>query len=207
MGDSIDLVCWDWGDTLVDELFMQIAPAGCAEWTEVYAQVSIDHSELFDEMFSGRESMNALVEILHSRLPSLGRRAIARHIRAVWHQIVWFPETRAWVERLRNADVVQAIVTVNPHEFHGMAVTCGVDLLVDVIVTSAELADFSKPVMAKRARELLGLSPGLGSTLLIDNKHHNTAAFVEAGGQAIHYTPATFAREAEHHLGPLVTAG
>ena len=36
---TIDLVCWDFGDTLVDERFMRLPPDGVPEWGEVYDAV------------------------------------------------------------------------------------------------------------------------------------------------------------------------
>ena len=109
-------------------------------------------------------------------------------------RIEWLPGMRDLVTGL-NGRVLQAIVTVNPHEFGAMAVACGLDPLVDVIVTSADAVSLSKPVMARRARHLLGLSPGLSTTLLVDNNEFNVDEFLSEGGLAIRYTPESFAAE------------
>ncbi len=198
-----DLICWDFGDTLVDELFMRLAPDGVDEWPERYEAMVADNAELFHELDLGRASMNDLIEPLAERL-TLPRIDIARHLRLVWHRIEWFPAVATWVDRLGAAGVPQAVVTVNPHEFHGMAVACGLDRKVDVIVTSAEIADLRKPPMADRARALLGLPSGLGTTLLIDNKRHNTDDFSASGGHGLHFSEETFEREAERYLTPLL---
>ena len=109
----------------------------------------------------------------------------------------------SWVRRLDGV-VLQAMVTVNPHEFWAMAALGELDQLVDVIVTSAEVHSLSKVVMAERARDLLGLDAGLSTTLLIDNILANTDDFADADGQTITFTPAGFAPQAERLLGPLV---
>lgn len=199
----IDLVCWDFGDTLVDELFMRLPPTSFDGWPEAYEAMVSANGELFERLDLGTAALNDLIDPLSDLVP-LPRAEIAKHLRVVWRRIEWFPASGRWVERLADAGVPQAVVTVNPHEFHGMAVACGLDELVDVIVTSAEIADVAKPPMAERARALLGLGSGLDSTLLIDNKAHNTADFEAAGGRSLLYEPATFEAEAARVLGPLV---
>lgn len=182
---TIDLVCWDFGDTLVDERFMRLPPDGVAAWPQVYEEVLAERPDWVDGWNLGRGSINDLVEPLAERLP-MTEAEVAAHLRAVWGRITWFPDARAWVERLHGV-VDQAVVTVNPHEFAGIATACGLDRLIGLIVTSAELATMSKVTMAVRARELLGLPAGLSTTILIDNRADNVAEFEAAGGQVIHY--------------------
>ena len=191
--NDIDLVCWDFGDTLVDETFMQYAPQGVPEWPEAYRSAFKADLDFEDRLNLGEASLHDLIEPLAELVP-MSRPAIARHLRSVFNRIEWLPGMRELVTEL-NGTVLQAIVTVNPHEFAPMAVACGLDPLVDVIVTSADAVSLSKPVMARRARYLLGLSPGLSTTLLIDNKEFNADEFMGEGGMAIHYTPDTFAAE------------
>lgn len=184
---AIDLVCWDFGDTLVDETFMRLAPDGIPQWPQAYEQVLADRSEWLAGWDLGRGSINDLVAPLAERLP-MTETQVAAHLRRVWHRIVWFPDARHWIERL-DGRVDQAVVTVNPHEFAGIATACGLDQMIDVLITSAELATLSKVAMAERAREVLGLAPGLSTTILIDNRADNIAEFEAAGGQVIHYRP------------------
>ncbi|MDJ0767232.1 MAG: hypothetical protein QNJ12_00505 [Ilumatobacter sp.] len=202
MTAAIDLVCWDFGDTLCDERFMRIPPDEVPQWTAVYDGVVDAHPAWVADWMLGRASLNDLIAPLAEKLP-MSRAAIARHLRAVWRRIAWFPEARAWLERLDGA-VPQAVVTVNPWEFAGIAAACGLDRHVDVIVTSAEIASESKVAMALRARELLALSGDLSTTLLIDNRSDNVDEFVGAGALAIRYEPGTFEREAARLLGPLL---
>lgn len=199
---TVDLVCWDFGDTLVDERFMRIAPSRVPEWTTTYDRVLDQRPSWVDEWMCGRASLNDLVEPLVAEL-AMTPAAVSRHLRGVWSQIEWYPEARAWLERL-NGVVPQAIVTVNPWEFEGIAVACDVVPLVDVIVTSAELGTVSKVSMAQRARQLLGMSADLSTTLLIDNKRSNVDEFEHAGGQGLHFTRERFTDEAERLLGPML---
>lgn len=199
---AIDLVCWDFGDTLVDERFMRICPPGVPGWTEVYDRLLAGRPGWDNEWMLGRASLNELIAPLAEEL-SMERAAVSRHLRSVWQQIVWFPEVRGWVERLDGV-VQQAVVTVNPWEFEGIAVACGLVPLVDVIVTSAELETLSKVTMAHRARELLGLPAGLATTLLIDNKRVNVDEFVAAGGRGWHFVRETFDADAAAMLAPLL---
>ena len=50
--------------------------------------------------------------------------------------------------------------------------------------------------MAERARGILGLEPGLSTTVLIDNKQENVDEFTAGGGQTILYEPQTGCLEA-----------
>jgi FMN phosphatase YigB (HAD superfamily) len=186
---GVDLVCWDFGDTLVDERFMRLAPDGVSDWGRVYDEVLAERPRWVAELDLGRASLNDLIEPLAERL-GLTRAAVAAHLRAVWHRIEWFDDARAAVERLDGV-VDQAVVTVNPHEFAGIASACGLDRLIPTLVTSAELATTSKVALAERARQLLGLHPGLTTTILVDNRVDNVAEFAGAGGRTIHYRPGT----------------
>lgn len=191
--NDIDLVCWDFGDTLVDETFMQYAPDGVPEWPEAYRAAFAADPNFADQLDLGEASLHDLIEPLAARVP-MSHPEIARHLRSVFDRIEWLPGMRELVTRL-NGKVLQAVVTVNPHEFGAMAVACGLEPLVDVIVTSADAVSLSKPVMARRARHLLGLSPDLSTTLLVDNKAINVDDFYAEGGLAIEYVPETFAAE------------
>ncbi len=193
IGADIDLVCWDFGDTLVDETFMQYAPENVPEWPHAYRRAFGADPDFADRLDLGEASLHDLIEPLADLVP-MSRAEIARHLRAVFTRIEWLPGMRELVSELEG-QVLQAVVTVNPHEFAAMAVACGLDQLVDVIVTSADAVSLSKPVMARRARHLLGLSPDLSTTLLVDNKEHNVDEFFAEGGLAIHYTPDGFAAE------------
>ncbi len=182
---AIDLICWDFGDTLVEERFMRLAPEGVPDWGRVYDELLAERPDWVAGWDLGRGSLNDLVEPLAER-SGLGRAEVATHLRAVWHRIAWFADSRSWVERLDGV-VAQAVVTVNPHEFSGIATACGLDRLIPTLVTSAELATISKVTMAERARDLLALPAGLTTTVLVDNRADNVEEFAAAGGHTIHY--------------------
>jgi FMN phosphatase YigB (HAD superfamily) len=184
---TIDLVCWDFGDTLVDERFMRLAPDGVPQWGAVYDEVLAERPDWVASWDLGRGSINDLVGPLAARLP-MTEIQIVRHLRLVWERITWFPDAEHWVDRLAGR-VDQAVATVNPHEFSGIARACGLDVRIPMIVTSADLATTSKVVMAEHARAVLGLSPGLSTTVLVDNRADNVQEFTSAGGRAVRYQP------------------
>jgi len=198
----IDLVCWDFGDTLVDESFMRIAPPGVPGWSAAYERCFNADPTYADRLDLGQTTLHELIQPLAARL-AMTPAQIARHLRSVWTQIRWFPAAEHWVSTL-DGKILQAVVTVNPTEFSGIAVACELDQLVDVIVTSADVGSLSKPVMARRARELLGLPDGLETTLLIDNKSHNTDAFEHEGGQVFLFRPIDHAVDAEGELAAVL---
>lgn len=184
---DIDLVCWDFGDTLIDERMMWRAPDGVPEWPEIYTRWFAEHPGWDDRWMVGDALLNDMIPWLAAET-GMTRSAVSRHLRWTWTQAEWFESSRRWVDRL-NGRILQAVVTVNPYEFSGVSAAIGIDGLVDVIVTSADLGREEKSVMAEEARAILGLDPGLSTSLLIDNKQHNLDEFRAAGGHAILFDP------------------
>jgi len=186
-----DLVCWDWGDTLVDQNFMR-KPVGIPGWTEAYDRV-IASSDQGERWGLGQSTMRELAVLMADELdvsPAWTWRALAINLTRAEP----FNEVCALQEQLAGLDqpMLQAIVTVNPHEFWAMAIDGGFHRRCDCIVTSAEVSSPSKVVMASEARMMLGLEPGLGTTLLIDNMAPNIDEFIAAGGQGWHFVRSTF---------------
>lgn len=186
-GSVIDLVCWDFGDTLVHERFMRIAPPDVPDWEAVYDRFFDEHPEFEAAWMIGEAVLNDMIPWLaeHTAMASSD---VSRHLRLVWNEIEWFDASQQWVRRL-NGRTQQAVVTVNPFEFSGISAACGLDPLVDVIVTSADVGRLEKSAMANEARSILGLPAGLGTSLLIDNKQHNIDEFRAEGGHAILFDP------------------
>ena len=54
---EVDLVCWDFGDTLVDERFMRVAPETVPEWATVYEAVLAERAEWLRGWDLGRGSL------------------------------------------------------------------------------------------------------------------------------------------------------
>lgn len=186
-----DLVCWDYGDTLVDQNFMR-KPGGLPGWTEAYDRVrsSTDQGERWDVAQSTMRELATLVAAELECPPSWAWRQLAINLTRAEP----FQEVLGLVANLGGMDrpVLQAIVTVNPHEFWAMAIAGGLHHRFDCVVTSAEVDSLSKVVMANEARDMLGLAPGLSTTLLIDNMAPNISEFTDAGGQGWHFDRATF---------------
>ena len=198
---EIDLVAWDFGDTLVHERFMRVAPENVPDWGTIYDRFFTEHPEFEDRWMLGRASMIEMIPWLaeHSGLSGA---AVGRHLREVWTRIEWFEPSHRWLRGL-SGRVSQAVVTVNPFEFSGIAAACGLDPHVDVIITSADIAQTSKPAMARVARHVLGLPLGLETTLLIDNRPDNIEDFLGAGGRAIRFDPDE-PTALDAHLEPLI---
>ena len=193
------MVAWDFGDTLVDEQLMRVPPRGVPEWTDALNSLC-DLDDWATRWELGEVSMNDLVLPLAERLP-MSPVEVARYLRETWRAPRMLEPAASWLNRLRDV-VAQVIVTVNPHEFHGVAAATGLDSQVDLIVTSAELRSISKVMLTREARRWLGLDEVLSTTLLIDNKAANIAEFREQGGQAFLFTENN--TELDELLLPLV---
>ena len=197
---DLDLVAWDFGDTLCDQTFMRIAPHGVPGWSDAYLRWFATNPGWEDAWMLGGVPMDDMVPWLAGEL-GMEPSAVARHLRAVWHQIDFWPNAMGALRRLRGV-ILQACVTVNPFEFSGIAAASGLDQIFDVIVTSAEAKSNSKVDLTQRARHLLGLDDDLERTLLIDNIADNTDEFAAAGGQTYLFTTdALFGMDAASLLG------
>ncbi len=193
------MVAWDFGDTLVDEQLMRIPPPGVPQWTEAINTLC-DLDGWAERWEVGEVSMNDLVIPLAERLP-MSPVEVSRYLRATWRSPRLLEPAAGWLHRLRGV-VPQVIVTVNPHEFHGVAAATGLDAKVDMIVTSAELRSTSKVVLARQARRWLGLDDDLSTTVLVDNKEANVTEFRDHSGQAVLFTEGDAA--VDDVLSPLV---
>ena len=56
-----DLVCWDFGDTRVEERFMRAAPAAVPAWDSVYDDVMAAMPGFEDDWMLGHASLNDLI--------------------------------------------------------------------------------------------------------------------------------------------------
>ena len=176
------MIAWDFGDTLVDEQIMRVSPPEAPGWTDAINELW-ETDDWAARWGLGEVSMNELVVPLADKL-SLTPGHIARYLRETWRSPRMLEPATSWLRRLHGV-VAQVIVTVNPHEFHGVAAASGIDALVDLIVTSAEVRSTSKVDLARQARRWLGLDDDLATTLLVDNIEANVVDFRAHGGQAV----------------------
>lgn len=203
---DLELVAWDFGDTLCDQTFMRIPPDGAPGWGDAYVRWFHTQPGWEDAWMLGGVPMDDMVPWLAAEL-GMAPSAVARHLRAVWHRIDFWPHAMGALRQLHGV-VHQACVTVNPNEFSGIAAASGLDQLFDVIVVSAEAKTLSKVDLTRRARHLLGLDDSLTRTLLIDNLAPNIDEFAAAGGQTYLFTTdEQFAIDAPDLLGDGTTVG
>lgn len=200
----IDLICWDFGDTLVDERWMRAPHPTYADWADHYDEVIAADPAWVQAWEEGRAGVVELVERLHrrTRLPASD---IDDHIAAACRGVRWFPAARGALDELRG-EVLQACTTVNPDVFTTYVVPAlELATLFDVVVTSWETGIMDKSAMARHARQQLALGDDLATTLLVDNKAANVDEFRRAGGVAYLYRgDAAFADDFHAGLPGLV---
>jgi FMN phosphatase YigB (HAD superfamily) len=195
----IDLICWDFGDTLVDERWMRTPHPTYADWAAHYGEVLAADPAWVQAWDEGRASVGELVERLQRRT-GLPAGSIEDHIADACRGVRFFPAPRVALDVLRG-QVLQACTTVNPDVFTTYVVPAlGLDALFDVVVTSWETGMTAKSALARRARRQLGLGDDLATTLLVDNKAANVEEFRAAGGVAYLFTGED-AFAADFHAG------
>jgi hypothetical protein len=194
-------IVWDFGDTLVDERWMQVAPIGCPEWPDAWRAVLSDTS-FVDAWHEGRVSCDDFVGRMCART-NLGADVVVLHIAQLCSQIVFFPAVMAAVRSARSR-VPQICATVNSDLFSRFVVpTYDLDRVFDAIITSWEEGCCSKVTLAVLGLERLRVSINLTETLLIDNRVDNIDEFVDAGGIGYLFTGEdNFVRDVERGVLP-----
>jgi len=193
MDGPLDVVLFDFGDTLAQEPFCVQAPPGCSDWRE-HVLAAYAEEGLAARWCAGETGFDAVVARVAARcaLPLEATRAAMQHD---WRHLRWNERTAAFARELGRAGRA-ALVTVNPEAF----LTCIVphhDLDRDfgVIVGSWEERTNDKVRLCERALERLG-APQRSAVLLVDNDARNVEAWQAAGGEGHWYRgDAAFAVE------------
>ena len=79
MTTDIDLVCWDFGDTLVHERFMRICPPDVPEWEAIFDRYFVEHPDFADRSNLGQVTMNEMIPWLAAET-GMSHAAVSRHI-------------------------------------------------------------------------------------------------------------------------------
>jgi FMN phosphatase YigB (HAD superfamily) len=172
------VLLWDFGDTLVDERFLQRSPAGCPTWPVAWREVVEIHA---DGWHDGSVSRAVIVAALAKRtgltVEQVDQHAHECCTRLELHPTAW----RVATERRRP----QALVTVNPDLFADWIVP-GYDLasMFDAIDISAAEGTNDKNALCDIALERLGFTGPRSQTLLIDNRADIVEAWRAVGGSA-----------------------
>jgi hypothetical protein len=171
-------VLWDFGDTLVDERWMQQAPRGVPEWPRVWSEVA--GGELADQWNLGEVSLADIVEAVAARLPMTSE-AVLDHVRWCCANIRFFDLP---LQVARDSSLYQAIVTVNPDGFSELVEpTYRLGEVFRPIVTSWQEHTLDKAALGLLALERLGGRLRPPHALLVDNRSENIEAWEELGGR------------------------
>ena len=186
---DVELICWDFGNTLADERWLRHPHPDVPDWEDVFDREMGKNERLDEDWNLGLASVEDLAGHLASAFDDLDETAIIQHLEEASRRVVFFPEARASLEAAKGR-VMQAIVTVNPDIFTNVVVpSFNLNEFVDATVASWQMGSRSKVVLAQEARRALGFDPvDLSRTLLIDNKEANIEEFANAGGQVYLFT-------------------
>jgi hypothetical protein len=183
-------VLWDFGDTLVDERWMQHAPAACPDWPKAWAEVMTVHAGGWN---MGSTSDEEVFVALADRT-GMTVEAVTDHAERCCHRLERRPV--AW-RTASERRCPQALVTVNPSLFDRWIVP-GHDLaaMFDVIVISAQEGTADKTALCLLALDRLRYRGPRLDALLIDNRADLVEAWRAVGGSAYHFTDdAQFAED------------
>lgn len=193
---AIDVVLWDFGDTLVDERWMLMPTPDCPQWAEIWTDVVRERASGWNTGELCESDVVAAVSARTGMDTAAVQRHVARCCRAIeFHPAAW----RAATERRRP----QAIVTVNPDLFvERIAAPYGLAAHFDVIVVSCAERTEDKTRLCDVALERLQFAGPRSRALLIDNRRDLVDAWIASGGAGYHYRgDDAFARDWPALLG------
>jgi len=195
-------VLWDFGDTLVDERWMQRCPPTVPQWRDVWLRHVVDG--VSESWMVGELDMPTLAAQLAAQLP-MSADAVRAHCDACCAQIAFYAEP--W-RVARACALPQALVTLNPDLFSAAVVPAyELDGVFDAIVTSWQERSLDKAALCAVALERLGGAIAPAEALLIDNKVDNVAAWRARGGRGYAFIDErTFARDLSGELADLAAA-
>ena len=177
----IDVLLWDFGDTLVDERWMLQAPAEFGDWPAVWTEVMRTRAHVWN---IGQLTERELFSELAAR-SGMAIRSIEQHAAACCGSIQFHPS--AWSAALERRRP-QAIVTVNPDLFvERVARPYGLDAHFDTIVVSCLEGTDDKTELCEVALDRLGFTGPRSNALLIDNRQDLTDAWARTGGASYHF--------------------
>lgn len=176
---TIRCLLWDFGNTLADELSL---------WRESEAWMDVYHS--FDEddglgmaWCRGDVGLDEFAADVAPRVGLSPAAARAHLLRTDCLRL--FPAAHAFFQARHRR---QAIVTVNPAMFRGLAEGLGLSSAVETIVVSAEEGTLDKGALCAIALERMGGGLRPEESLLIDNRRDCLAAWAARGGIGHHFT-------------------
>jgi phosphoglycolate phosphatase-like HAD superfamily hydrolase len=172
----IEVLLWDFGDTLVDERWMRRAPSGCSEWPDVWTEVM---SQFSDAWNVGRIATAEVFAELERRA-DMTPNEVDAHARDCCRLLTFHPT--AW--RVANEHrLPQALVTVNPEMFEDyVAAVHGFSEVFDTMVISGAEGIDDKVALCDLALSRLGLDSHRSAAMLIDNRRDLVDAWRHAGG-------------------------
>ncbi len=190
---GVDCIVWDFGDTVADERWMQVAPTSWPAWAETYRSVVGD-----PDFAAAWNRGDATVDDLATRMCAaspLTEAEVLHHVEAICSQITLFPSVVAAIIAARGR-VPQMCATINPDIFSRWVVPAHrLDELFDVIVTSWQEHTLSKVELAQAGLVQLNQPIALADTLLIDNRPDNIAEYRASGGTAYLFASAALFTE------------
>jgi FMN phosphatase YigB (HAD superfamily) len=173
---SISVLLWDFGDTLVEERWMRLAPIGCATWESSWVDVM---AELADAWNVGVVTSAIVFQALASHT-GMSAEDVEAHARDCCRQIEFHPLAWRYAQKRCRP---QALVTVNPDLFLDYVIPLyGLTAVFDEIIVSATEHCANKVEMCKEALARLGFAGDRSEALLIDNRADLVRAWEETGG-------------------------
>ena len=176
----IEVLLWDFCDTLIDGRWMHRAPAGVPDWPTVWTRLLRDRAHDWD---TGRANESEIVGELVS-LSGMDRSAVEEHFDVCCRSIKF--RRAAWSAATERR-CQQAMVTIIGDLFgERIEKPYRLDAHFDTIVASYREGTDDKVELCLVALDRLGVRGPRSRALLIDDRREWTEAWSAAGGTSYH---------------------
>ena len=181
---GISLVLWDFGNTIVDERWMQQSMEEVADWPKLYRD-SMHDVAISRAWNIGEITSRQVAEILAER-GNVSPSVVLSHMKNCSRQIRFFDKVTRVVKR---CEIPQVLVTINPDIFSDVVVPhYSLDKLFEIIVTSWQEKCDRKADLCDVAISRVNCGLKREEALLIDNSRENVRDWVSRGGRAYMFT-------------------
>jgi hypothetical protein len=177
----VDVLLWDFCDTLIDGRWMHTAPAGFPDWPTIWTNGLRNRGRDWD---TGRlTEAEFIVEL--ARRAGMQESAVEEHFAACCRSIRF--HRAAW-QAAKARRRPQALVTVISDLFGDrIEKAYGLDDHFDTIIASFREGTDDKTELCLIALDRLGYRGPRSSALLIDDRRDLTEAWTASGGSAYHF--------------------
>ena len=188
--EEIKCVVFDFANTLCSDLYFNIPPCGCDNWTELLNTHVFDkfHKNVIEtKVMNGELGTKSIAGIISEHV-DLDTESVVKLMEEGCRDLKFNQAVLDFAVEQKNKNNKIAIVSVNMDVFTKVVIPAhGLETIFDVIVNSFDYKVAKKEILWNIAFSKLGDGMTFSNSLLIDDGAENVNLFKQLGGYAYQY--------------------